>query len=498
MKRKHAHDSFFDFDLDHKHLHFRRTKIIATIGPATSSPSALRALIAKGLDVIRINFSHGDPEEHVRTMRRIRKIARTLKKEVTILGDLCGPKIRVGEFRKEPVQLKEHTVVTITTKPMVGDERLIVSQYEGLVREVDVGHRILLDDGALELEVTKKTGRDSVEARVLRGGPLKSHKGMNLPNTRLKVPALTEKDRQDVLHCIRGGVDYLALSFVRKAKDILDLREHLKKNNASFPIIAKIEKPEALDDIKRIVELADGIMVARGDLGVELPETKVPLIQSKLIRITNRCNKPVIVATQMLESMVEHSRPTRAEVADVAGACRAGVDAVMLSGETAVGKYPVETFEMMDSILRETEAYQYFTLGGRFIEGEESGRTAAETNLQDALGEATAQLSRDLAAKSIFVLTRSGYTARMVSSDRPSAPIIALTQSERVLRQINLLWGVYPHLTRKALPVREYLKEGEAILKRLKLARKGEYAIMLWGMGDRPQSTNSLVVHEIE
>jgi pyruvate kinase len=490
--KKNTTPGVFDLDLHHKYLIFRRTKIVATIGPASSSPEKLHRLIAKGLNVARINFSHGKAEDHLKTIRLIRRISAQLKKPVAILGDLCGPKIRVGEFQNGSVMLKDGSVVTITTKTVLGTESLIPSQYKNLVREVVPGHSILLDDGNLELKVVKKL-KDRVMARVIHGGVLKNKKGMNLPDTKLRIAALTAKDKNDVLYCIRGGVDYIALSFVRKPGDIIDLKTWLKRHGSDIPVIAKIEMPEALTNIRGIMELADGIMVARGDLGVELPAKKVPIIQNKLIQIANKMNKPVIVATQMLESMIEHSRPTRAEVTDVAGACLAGADAVMMSAETASGKYPIETFDTMDSILRETEAYQFFSQGGMF------SKTAHEStsDLLDAIGEATAQLSRDLMVHCIFVLTTSGYTARIVSSDRPAAPIMALTRSETVARRMHLLWGVYPELVTKAMKTHEYLAYGEDILKQMKLAKKGDFVIMISGLRDIGSKATAIMVHKV-
>jgi pyruvate kinase len=482
----------FDLDLHHKYLFFRRTKIVATIGPMSSSPEKLRSLIAGGLDVARINFSHGKAVDHVKTIRLIRKISRRLKKPIAILGDLCGPKIRVGEFANGSVELRDGATVTITTKPVIGTENLIPSQYKNLVREVVVGHSILLDDGNLELKVVKKY-KDSVEAKVIHGGILKNKKGMNLPDTQLRISALTAKDKDDVLYCIQGGVDYIALSFVRKAVDILSLKALLKRHHSDIPVIAKIEMPEALENIKRIVELADGIMVARGDLGVELPAKKVPIIQNKLIQIANRANKPVIVATQMLESMIDHSRPTRAEVTDVASACMAGADAVMLSAETASGKYPLETFVTMDSIVRETEAYQFFSQGGRFNATVHDGRD----NLLDAIGVATAQLSRDLMVHCIFVLTASGYTARIVSSDRPAAPIMALTHDEAIARRMHLFWGVYPHTVPTTMSTHELLAYGERVLLAMKLAKKNDFVIMISGLQDIGAKATGIMVHKI-
>ena len=482
----------FDLDLHHKYLFFRRTKIVATIGPASSSPEKLRRLISKGLNVARINFSHGKAEDHLETIRLIRKISEQLKKPVAILGDLCGPKIRVGEFQNGSITLKEGTVVTITTKEVLGSEKLIPSQYKNLVREVVPGHSILLDDGNLELKVIKKD-KGTVEAKVVHGGVLKDKKGMNLPNTELHIAALTEKDRNDVLYCIRGEVDYIALSFVRKPADITDLKTLLKRHRSDIPVIAKIEMPEALANIHGIIDLAEGIMVARGDLGVELPAKKVPIIQNKLIQIANQMNKPVIVATQMLESMIDHSRPTRAEVADVAGACLAGADAVMMSAETASGNYPIEAFETMDSILRETEAYQFFSQGGKF-----NKPVHESTNgLLDAIGDAAAQLSRDLMVHCIFVLTVSGYSARMVSSDRPAAPIMALTHSEAVARRMHLLWGVYPQLIKKKMSTHDYINYGETVLKNMHLAKKGDFVIMISGLRDIGAKATAIMVHRV-
>lgn len=479
-------------DLGHQRLRFRRTRIVATIGPATQSPAMLRRLIEAGLDVARINFSHGDPADHVATMRRIRKIATRLKRTVAILADLCGPKIRVGKMRDGGVMLTTGATVSITPRPVVGTERLIPSQYRRIVAEAKKGETILLDDGNLELRVTgKATGQ--LTARVIRGGLLKSHKGMNLPDTRLRVPALTVKDKRDVAACLEGEADYIALSFVRTGRDVQGLRRFLAAKGAQVPIISKIEKPEALHNIQAIVEASDAIMVARGDLGVEMPARKVPLIQNRLIQIANAANRPVIVATQMLESMIEHGRPTRAEVSDVAGACLAGADAVMLSAETAIGKHPLEAVAMMDSILRETEAYQFFTLLGRFPKAAEE----REDDLQEALGTATSQLSRDLKVRCIFVLTRSGHTARMVAADRPAAPILALTPSDAVARRLNLHWGVYPYRIAARISQAGYLSYGERLAKRLEVAQPGDFMILLSGLGGKNIATNTLVVHQV-
>lgn len=338
-----ARRSPFDLDLNHKYLHFRRTKIVATIGPASNSAAMIRRLVKAGVNVFRINFSHGEAAEHLTTIALVRRVTKSLGVSVAVLGDLCGPKIRVGIFKDGAVTLKDGSTVSITVQDVVGDSTLIPSRYKGIVREASVGHQILLDDGNLELKIVGKHG-DRVEARVIQGGVLKNNKGMNLPDTVMKISALTDKDKSDALWCIKAGVDYIALSFVRRRQDIADLRRHLARHGSRIPIIAKIEKPEALENIEAIIGAADGIMVARGDLGVELPAKKVPIIQNKLIALANQHCKPVIVATQMLESMIEHARPTRAEVTDVSAACMAGADAVMLSAESAAGKYPLKRF----------------------------------------------------------------------------------------------------------------------------------------------------------
>jgi pyruvate kinase len=481
----------FELNLNHKYLRCRRTKIVATIGPASDSEQRIRQLIKCGLNVARINFSHGEAADHLRTISLIRRVARSLKTSVAVLGDLCGPKVRVGKFKNGGVTLKEGTVVRITVRPVLGDEKCFQSQYLRLVRDVKPGEPILLDDGNLELKVVRK-GADYVEARVVRGGLLKDKKGMNMPKSSLSVPALTKKDKADLQCCLKAGVDYVALSFVKRPSDVRELRGILRREKSDVQIIAKIEMPEALCNIEEIVRLSDGIMVARGDLGVELPAKKVPMIQNRLIQIANRHDKPVIVATQMLESMIDHPRPTRAEVTDVASACMAGADAVMLSAETASGKNPVQALCSMDEILRETEAYQFFALGGRFG----SVLPDRSSQLHEALGTATAQLSRDLSVHCVFALTYSGYTARMISAQRPAAPILAATRSVRVMQKMNLLWGVVPLQVHRHLSALEYKKWGEGVVRKMKLGKKGDYLIFL--TGTTGTVTDTILLHKIE
>lgn len=454
----------------------------------------LRALISAGMDIARVNFSHGAPADHLKLMKRIRTAAKQCGRIVSILGDLCGPKIRVGDFKDGSATLKDKSRVIITGKHVLGTAALIPSQYRRIAEDTMPGERILLDDGNLELKVLRKL-HDAVEAVVVHGGILKNHKGMNLPDSKLKIPALTAKDSSDAAYCVRGEADFIALSFVRSASDILHLKKHLRRLNSQIPVIAKIEKPEALDNIDEILSIADGIMVARGDLGVELPPEKVPIIQAALIEKANRMYKPVIVATQMLESMIEHPRPTRAEVSDVSIACMADTDAVMLSAESAVGKFPVLAVKMMDSILREAEAYQYSADAGLFM----NRKGFRRDDLLNALSVATAQISRDLKVKCIAVLTRSGRTARIVSADRPAAPIFALTHSEQIARRVNILWGVYPKVTADNLSFRQFVNHSEKIVKDRKLAKTGDCIVLLSGTSEPGNlSTNSITIHRLK
>lgn len=468
---------------------YKRTKIIATLGPASSNPKILSRLIKNGLDVIRINFSHGEIKTHLENIKQIRILSKKYKNPVAVLADLCGPKIRVGKFKTGSILLKNNSTVTITTNANLNAD--IYSQYKNLIKEILPGQRILLDDGNLELSVIKKSN-NLVTAKVIRGGLLKDNKGMNLPDTKLHLPSLTEKDKTDVKTCIEAEVDYIALSFVRTAKNILDLKKYLNTFNVSIPIISKIEKPEALDNINEIVDVSDGIMIARGDLGVEIAPQKVPIIQNQLIELAKKNNKPVIVATQILESMITNSRPTRAEVTDISAACFSGADAVMLSGETAVGKYPFQTYQMMKSVLLEIE--NYILTKKKFSYQE---NICKKNKLQTAIGKATAQISSDLNVSSIVALTRSGATARIVSSDRPFAPIIALTQNEKIVRQLKLNWGIYPYYVEKEFEWNEFIEEAQNVVIKNKYSKKGDYLILLSGLANNNLETNSILIQKI-
>ncbi len=371
---------------------------------------------------------------------RVRTAAEKLGKPVAILGDLCGPKIRVGKFPDGGIELVEGDVITVTTRDVEGAPGLVPSQYVQLHQDVGPGNSLLLDDGNLELAVTAVEGTE-ISCKVIHGGRLKDHKGINLPGINVSAPSLTEKDKADATFALELGVDYLALSFVRKAADVDDLRRLMQNTGKSALIISKIEKPEALEAIDSILAASDGIMVARGDLGVELPPEKVPLAQDQLVYLAREHSKPVIVATQMLESMIEHARPTRAEVSDVASAVRSGTDAVMLSAESASGAHPVQAVTMMDQICRQTEAW----LWKQEAFGSYTARTGAgQTSTRDAVADATASLSRALGARGVLVVTRQGHTPGIMSAARPAAPLIVATADPRIARTSSLLWGVLP------------------------------------------------------
>lgn len=469
-------------------LKYRRTRIIATVGPASSSTEVLRAL-AEQVDVFRLNFSHGSREGHAEVYHRIRAAAVAVGRPVGVLADLSGPKIRVGRFPGGGIDLEVGAEVVVTVADATGGPGLIVSEYRDFARDVRPGSRVLLDDGKLELTVRSVHG-DDVRCQVVQGGRLTDKKGMNLPGTALSTPALTEKDRADALFAAALGVDFVALSFVRQAADVHDLRALLAEAGHSTPIIAKIEKPEALQCIGTILQSTDGIMIARGDLGVELPAEEVPLIQAELIRLAVEANRPVIVATQMLESMTESARPTRAEVTDVAGAAIAGADAVMLSGETATGRHPVEAVATMDRILRLVEGHQW--RNGQFgrllthFQAPEDQPTA-ELRMVEALSRAVASLSRDLSVRAIFAPTASGRTARMVSAERPASPVVALTPDPVIARRLMLCWGVLP----VEVPDLEHghlAPHARRIAAALELAQPGDFLLLVYNPTAEPGS----------
>ncbi|MGZ4981827.1 MAG: pyruvate kinase [Methylobacter sp.] len=423
------------------HLSSRKTKIIATLGPASNTHEVITDLIKAGVDVFRLNMSHGEHESHEKLYRIIRESAEALNQHITIFADLCGPKIRTGKFKNGSIIIEKGNQVILTTREILGDDNLIPCQYQALADDVTPGDRVLLDDGKLELKVTKKEAQD-ITCEVIHGGELKNKKGINLPGVNVSCPSLTDKDRADALFALDLGVDYLALSFVRKAEDITDLRQLITSSGYDTHIIAKIEKPEALINSQEIISASDAIMVARGDLGVELNPEDVPIAQHQLIKSARALNKPVIVATQMLESMIENSRPTRAEVTDVSNAVYSSTDAVMLSGETASGNFPVEAVEMMSRVINQTEAFMK--------EQDVFGKMVRRYNDQKplpfgvAVADATAQLCFDLNAKAIVSITSGGMSVVTLSSARPAAPLIAISANKWVCQRMNLYWGVIP------------------------------------------------------
>jgi pyruvate kinase len=463
-------------------LRWRRTRIIATLGPASDSPAMIGKMIRAGVNLVRINMSHGDQATHRATIGKIRAAAAKAQRHIGILMDLCGPKIRVGRFEHDGIQLKAGSTVVVTTRAVSGRDGLIASQYKSLHRDVNKGETILLDDGRMCLRVLDVNDRD-VRCRVIEGGWLSAHKGMNLPESTLSTGAMTAKDRRDVAFGVEMGVDYVALSFVRSAADIRQLRRHLGRLGADIPVISKIERPEGVAAIDAIVQVSDGIMVARGDLGIELPAEKVPLIQRDLIARARQAGIPVIVATQMLESMMTHARPTRAEVTDVAGAALLSADAVMLSGETAAGEYPLEAVRIMDRILREVEAHQWQQ--GAFAAEAIVNRGSKTHFIRESMAHAAVQLAHDMELEAIVVPTHTGTTARIVSAHRPLAPTVGVCSSAVVCRRMTLHWGIVPFLLEEA-ETTQWRRICGVIAAECNLGRPGSDVLLVSGFRDDP------------
>jgi len=472
----------------------RRAKIVCTLGPATDRRERLAGLLDAGMDVARLNFSHGTPAEHAERLRVLRRLAQARRKTLAILQDLQGPKIRTGSLeRGEPVTLRTTAQVTLTTRTVAGNARVISTTFQPLPQEVKPGNRILLADGLIELRVERVKDRDVV-CRVVEGGELGEHKGINLPGLPLKISALTAKDRADLEFGIEHGVDYVALSFVRRAEDVLELKRLLKGAGRDIPVVAKLEKPEAIDRLDEILQVADAVMVARGDLGVELPPEMVPLIQKKVIARANALKVPVITATQMLESMTAHSRPTRAEASDVANAIFDGADALMLSAETATGQYPVEAVRMMARIISAAESSPRYAWYPR-------RRQAADETLSvpEAVSETVAHMAEQLNLKAIAVFTQSGSSARLVSKCRPRAPVFAFSPFAQILRRAALYWGVVP-VRLHHVQSTDRMVEGAARLLRARGAvAPGDLIAVVAGTPiARRGTTNLLKVHRIE
>ncbi|WP_407408195.1 pyruvate kinase [Peribacillus sp.] len=424
----------------------RKTKIVCTIGPASESVEKLAQLIEAGMNVARLNFSHGNHEEHAARIRNIREASEKTGKQVAILLDTKGPEIRTNNMENDSIELTAGKEVTISMEEVLGTPEKFSITYEGLLYDVQAGSRILLDDGLIGLEVlTIDETKKEIHTKVLNSGTLKNKKGVNVPGVSVNLPGITEKDEKDILFGIEQGIDFVAASFVRRASDVLEVRELLQQNKAEhIQIIPKIENQEGVDRLNEILEVADGLMVARGDLGVEIPAEEVPLVQKDMIKKCNNAGKPVITATQMLDSMQRNPRPTRAEASDVANAIFDGTDAIMLSGETAAGTYPVEAVQTMHNIASRAEtALNYRDILTRNSKSDRH-------NVTDAIGESVAHTALNLNAGAIITPTESGHTARMISKYRPKAPIIAVTSNEDVSRRLALVWGVYPQMGPKA------------------------------------------------
>jgi pyruvate kinase len=469
----------------------RRAKIVCTVGPASNSEATLRELLRLGMDVARLNFSHGTHQEHARVIERLRRAAGKEGRTVCILQDLQGPKIRTGRLRdRRAVVLKTGARVAITPRNVLGTASLISTSFRGLAREVAPGSPILLSDGLIELRVIGVRG-DDVECEVVNGGLLGEHQGINLPGTALTVPSLTDKDRRDLEFGLKHGVDMVALSFVRTAADVREAKRLMAQRGSELPLIAKLEKPQAIDRLEEILELADGVMVARGDLGVEMAPEQVPIMQKLIIRRAAEWRKPVITATQMLESMVENPRPTRAEASDVANAVFDGTDAVMLSAETASGKYPRETVAMMSRIVVEAEAHM------RDIPMHQRRRERRNLSISETICEAAAHAAEDLDMRGIVVYTESGTTARLVSKYRPKCAIFGFAYREAVGNRMNLLWGVRPVLCERARTAEDMVRGAERELRQREVAHRGDVVAVISGSSGSGGPTNLMRLHVI-
>ncbi len=463
----------------------RKTKIVCTIGPATNSEARLGELLDAGMNVARLNFSHGTHASHLQTIERIRKVSARKGVSVAILQDLAGPKIRVGEIDPEPVILEAGKPYVLTAEQGVGDVHRVSMNYTALPQEVQPGDQILLADGAIELRVHAIKGKDIV-CDVVVGGELSSHKGINVPDRSLSVAALTEKDKVDLAFGLEHDVDYVAMSFVRRKEDIEQIQQIMEKKNCRVPIIAKVEKHEALDNMEDIIATADGIMVARGDLAVETALEQVPLAQKRLIRACNEACKPVITATQMLKSMVDSPRPTRAEANDVANAVLDGTDAVMLSEETTIGHYPIEAVRTMVRIICVAESCDLTNMQRR-----ETGDPAI--SIQRAVSHAAFEMAQDLQASAILTPTQSGSTARMISSYRPPHPIIALSPEEKTVRQLCLIWGVHPILSDGYMRSDEIIEEAKDKALKSGLLKFGDTVVITAGVPIGMAGTTNLI-----
>lgn len=471
---------------------FNRTKIVATIGPATSSYDMLKAIIEEGVDVCRLNFSHGSYDDHKKVIDNIRKVNEDTHSFVSMLLDLQGPKLRVGEMENNKVELITGNVVTVSTIPVMGTSEKISVKFETLAKDVKPGEVILLDDGKIELQVLETNGTDEIKCKVVFGGVLSSKKGFNLPQTKLSIPAMTEKDKGDLQFGIEQKVDWIGLSFVRKAEDIIELKKIIDQHEWKPRVVAKIEKPEALDNLDEIIAVADAVMVARGDLGVEMPMQQVPVIQKRIVKKCIEASKPVIIATQMMESMITSSSPTRAEVNDIANAVMDGADAVMLSAETSVGAFPLLAIRHMHRTVAEAEK-----TNAPFFKGKRPNE-ASPTFLSDEICFTAVRISDHLKASAIVSMTFSGYTAYKLSSFRPKALIYIFTGNTRLINTLNLVWGVRAFYYKSFESTDQSIQDINNILKEKKMVNPGELVINTASMPIKDRTrTNTIKVSEI-
>lgn len=472
----------------------KKTKIVATLGPATSKKEVLYDMVNAGVNVFRINFSHANYEDVTERVQMIRALSDEMGTNIGILADLQGPKLRVGVMGGEVVVAPGDEIKFVTGEPFEGDAEKVYMNYDNFPRDVKPGERILLDDGKLIFEVMSSNKKDTVKAKVLQGGPLKSKKGVNLPNTDISLPALTEKDVKDAIFAISLKVDWMALSFVRHAQDLKDLQAIIEKHaDYKIPIVAKIEKPEAVENIDKIVAYCDGLMVARGDLGVEVPAQEVPLIQKQLVLKAKKARIPVIIATQMMETMITSLTPTRAEVNDVANSVMDGADAVMLSGETSVGNYPVQVIEKMTSILKSVENSQLINVP------QNPPHIRTNRYITKSVCYHAALMANEIQAKAISTLTNSGYTAFQISAWRPQAHILVFTHNKTIMNQLSLLWGVKAFYYDRYISTDETIEDVNKVAKEKGFLAQGDMLISLAAMPIKNKGmVNTLRVTEIE
>ncbi|MDG1571611.1 pyruvate kinase [Robiginitalea sp. M366] len=472
----------------------KKTKIVATLGPATSNKETLRDMIHAGVDVFRINFSHANYEDVEARIRMIRELSEELGIHTAILADLQGPKLRVGVMSGEVVVAPGDEIAFKTGKPFEGNQEEVYMNYKSFPKDVNPGERILLDDGKLIFEILETNRKDTVKAKVIQGGPLKSKKGVNLPNTNISLPALTEKDIKDARFAVSQDVDWIALSFVRHSQDLIDLQKLIEEHSEhKIPIVAKIEKPEAVENIDKIVAYCDGLMVARGDLGVEVPAEEVPLIQKRLVLRAKKARIPVIIATQMMETMITSLTPTRAEVNDVANSVMDGADAVMLSGETSVGNYPVQVIQKMASILKSTEGSELIKVP------HDPPQIRTKRYITKSICYHAALMANEIKAKAISTLTNSGYTAFQISAWRPSAHILVFTSNKRILSQLNLLWGVKAFYYDRFVSTDETIDDVNRIACEKGFLEEGDMLVSLAAMPIKEKGmVNTLRITQIE